>query len=170
MDFENVAHLKTAVQKMRAEYLKRAGGLTITQKQEETTKDVPIKGPVWISKFEVPASSDDDSRELLLQLIDQINEKNIRYDCPLSASLRFEWVGFRKDASRNMPEPLISEQKKFHKLLSETTSPLTILYVYGGTFVYVALLQCPTCAYHLQIECTFHIPKDSGLIGSKHRR
>ena len=93
-----------------------------------------MRGPVWVSKFTIKKPVEDNSRDLLLGLVDETNYKNVRFDRPTSEALRFEWVGFRKGAEKDTPEPSLSEAEKFQKLDEETHSPLTILYVYGGTY------------------------------------
>ncbi|KAJ6122839.1 hypothetical protein N7512_005304 [Penicillium capsulatum] len=118
MDFENTDHLVAAAQKLRAEYLKGA----------QTT-------PISESKFVAPKPTLDTSRDLLLALVDEANEHNVPYDRPESEPLDLRWIGFRGNVDRNTPEPSISEELKFQSLGAETKSPLTLLYVYGGTFV-----------------------------------
>ncbi|KAE8372686.1 alpha/beta-hydrolase [Aspergillus bertholletiae] len=135
MDFQNVKHLVAAAQKVRAEYLKGAHTTAISVQQKATCRNDPIKGPLWVSKFSLPSPADDNSRELLLQLIDEANEHQVRYDRPASAPLDFEWVGYRSNVQKDTPEPVIGEQEKFAKLMAETKSPLTVLYLYGGSFV-----------------------------------
>ena len=96
-----------------------------------------MKGQVWISKFTIKRPVEDDSRDLLLGLVDETNDKKIRFDRPASEALRFQWVGFRDGVEKDTPEPSLSEAEKFQKLDAETHSPLTILYIYGGTYAYV---------------------------------
>ncbi|KAJ5650187.1 benzoate 4-monooxygenase cytochrome P450 [Penicillium longicatenatum] len=135
MDFQNSKHLLAAVQKMRTEYLKTARTTAISVQQNATCRDDPVKGPLWVSKFSIPSPTEDTSRDLLLQLVDEANEHSVRYDRPSSAPLDFEWVGFRNQVQKDTPEPAIGENEKFLELSKETKSPLTILYVYGGSFV-----------------------------------
>ncbi|KAL3438872.1 Alpha/Beta hydrolase protein [Aspergillus tetrazonus] len=124
MDWENIEHLQAAAQR------------------GPSLRDDPVKGQIWVSKFTTSKPTQDTSRELLLSLIDQLNERNVPYDRPDSASLKFEWLGYRHDAKKDTPEPAsLSESEKFQKLNAETKGPLTILYVYGGTFV----LNTPSC-------------------------
>ncbi|KAE8409390.1 alpha/beta-hydrolase [Aspergillus pseudonomiae] len=131
MDFQNAQHLVAAAQKVRAEYLKGAHTTSISVQQKATCRNDPVNGPFWVSKFSLPRPTDDNSRELLLQLIDEANEHQVRYDRPESAPLDFEWVGYRSNVQKDTPEPAIGEQEKFEKLMAETKSPLTILYLYG---------------------------------------
>ncbi|PWY84705.1 alpha/beta-hydrolase [Aspergillus sclerotioniger CBS 115572] len=111
MDFENPAHLRS------------------------TLRDDPVKGPIWVAKFDIPKPTDDTSRDLLLALVDELNDKNISYDRPDSQSLKFEWVGSRDNVGKDTPQPSLPEREIFKKLNAETKRPLAILYLYGGTFV-----------------------------------
>lgn len=139
MDFENPKHLLAGAQKIRADYINYARTTPISVSQASTLRDDDVKGPVWVSKFATPApiAKKDTSRSLLLDLIDNLNVKHVPYDRPESQSLRFEWIGFRGNVAKDTPEPSLSELEKFQKLSAETKSPLTILYIYGGTFVSV---------------------------------
>ncbi|KAL4979752.1 Alpha/Beta hydrolase protein [Aspergillus desertorum] len=142
MDWENVDHLQAAAQRVRAAYLKVVHSASISDLQHASLRDDPVKGQLWVSKFTTPKPTQDTSRELLLSLIDELNERNIPYDRPDSGSLKFEWVGYRHDAKKDTPEPAsLSESGKFQRLNAETKGTLTILYVYGGTFA----LNTPSC-------------------------
>lgn len=142
MDFEDPAQLQEAAQRIRAQYLEFAATTPVSDSQASTLRDDPVKGPIWVAKFTVSKpTADDTSRELLLALIDELNEKNARYDRPSNEELRFEWVGFRSNVEANTPEPSLPEGVKFQNLDAETRSPLAVLYIYGGTFV----LNTPSC-------------------------
>jgi hypothetical protein len=137
MDFENPQHLLAAAQKARTQYLKTVQATSISVQQAASLQDNPVKGPVWVSKFTVPKPAIDNSRDLLLKLVDEENYKKIRYDRPDSEPLRCEWTGFRGNVGKDTPEPALAEREKFMKLSAETKSPLSIFYVYGGSFVFV---------------------------------
>lgn len=136
MDFENPEHLVVAAQKIRRHFIKNAFSAPLSVKQQETIRNDPVVGPVWVSKFSLPIPTNDTSRDALIQLVDEQNVHRIQYDRPPSTPLNFEWVGYRNNAKRDTPEPLITEKEKFDRLSAETTGPLNILYIYGGTFVY----------------------------------
>lgn len=140
IDFENPHHLLAAAQKVRAKFLERYTTTSISAQQAASNRDDPVKGPVWVSKFTVPKPTNDNSRDLFLGLVDEANYKNVRYDRPDSAMLHFEWTGFRSDASEDTPEPSLPETEKFQNLMAETTSPLTILYIHGGSFRFALFL------------------------------
>lgn len=84
---------------------------------------------------------EDNSRELLLGLIDEQNTHNIHYDRPDSEPLSCQWTGYREGVEAATPEPLLSEREKYERLVKETKRPLTVLYLYGGTFVFVFSFQ-----------------------------
>ncbi|KAF7935494.1 hypothetical protein EAE99_002474 [Botrytis elliptica] len=136
MDFQNIKHLTAATKQMREKYWNDAIRTSISVQQAATTQDLPVKGPVWVSKFTAPSPShDDNSRELLLGLIDEANTHNIHYDRPNCEALSCEWTGYREGVEAGTPEPLLSENEKYQKLVEGTKSPLTVLYLYGGSFV-----------------------------------
>lgn len=143
MDFEDPRSLLAAAQMLRAEFLKGSMAASLSVQQAASIRDDPVKGPVWVSKFTGPKPTDDNSRDLLLALIDGANDQGIRYNQPDSEPLRCEWTGFRGDAGKDTPEPSLREDEKFQKLVAETTSPLTILYIYGGSFT-----SAPALAIH----------------------
>ncbi|KAL3459182.1 alpha/beta-hydrolase [Aspergillus heterothallicus] len=143
MDFENTDHLLAAAAQARAAYVRSSETTSISDAQAASLRDDPVKGPIWVAKFTTPAPEpgQDTSRDLLLSLVDDLNENNVPYDRPDSTALKFEWVGYRHYVEKDTSEPPISEQEKYDNLCAENTSPLTVLYIYGGTFV----LNTPSC-------------------------
>ncbi|KAL4911014.1 hypothetical protein BDW74DRAFT_4920 [Aspergillus multicolor] len=142
MDFENIQHLQAAAKRIRETYLNVVHSTSISDLQRPSIRDDPVKGQLWVSKFTTPKPTRDTSRELLLELIDELNDKIVPYDRADSDALKFEWIGHRHDAKKDTPEPAeLSEGEKFRRLEGETKSPLTIFYVYGGTFA----LNTPSC-------------------------
>ncbi|KAK8901172.1 hypothetical protein QC760_010248 [Botrytis cinerea] len=95
--------------------------------QAATTQDLPVKGPVWVSKFTTPSPSrDDNSRELLLGLNDEANSHNIHYDRPSCEQLSCEWTGYRDGVEAGTPEPLLPENEKCQKLVEGTKSSMAV--------------------------------------------
>lgn len=145
MDFENIKHLTAATKQMREKYWNDAISTSISVQQAATTRNLSVKGPVWVSKFTAPSPShNDNSRELLLGLIDEANTHNIHYDRPNSEPLSCEWTGYHEGVEAGTPEPLLKEIEKYRKLVESTKSPLTVLYLYGGSLVYVYLFRIIT--------------------------
>ncbi|KAI9042372.1 alpha/beta-hydrolase [Aspergillus affinis] len=141
MDYNDPNHLLAAAKKLRTDFLQQVRKSSVSDQQAATLRDDPVKGPRWVAKFTVLKPMEDTSRELLLALVDELNDQNIFYDRPDSQALQFEWVGYRHNVDKNMPEPLISESEKFQRLDAETKHPAVIFYIYGGTFV----LNTPSC-------------------------
>ncbi|KAJ5626990.1 hypothetical protein N7528_004417 [Penicillium herquei] len=135
MDFQNPKHLVAAIKQIRAQFHENSYSAPLSVKQDETIRNDPPIGPLWVSKFSVSESTDDTSRDALLRLVDEANVHKIPYDRPDSAPLDLEWVGYRSNVKKDTPEPSISEEEKFKNLTAETKSSLTILYLYGGFFV-----------------------------------
>ncbi|UNI25093.1 hypothetical protein JDV02_010797 [Purpureocillium takamizusanense] len=137
MDFEDPQQLLVANKMARTAYLDSVLTVSISATQAATTKDRPVTGPIWVSKFAVPKarenSNNNDARDLVLGLVDEANDGNVPYQRPDAAeALRFEWVGARAGVDKNAPEPQLDEMDKFRRLEAETTSPLTVLYIFGG--------------------------------------
>ncbi|KAJ5097460.1 benzoate 4-monooxygenase cytochrome P450 [Penicillium angulare] len=109
MDFHNPKHLVAAIQKIRAHFIENSYSAPLSVKQEETIRNDPPIGPLWVSKFSVPESTDDTSRDALLRLIDEANVHKIPYDRPDSVPLDLEWVGYRSNVDKDTPESSISE-------------------------------------------------------------
>ncbi|PYI33456.1 alpha/beta-hydrolase [Aspergillus indologenus CBS 114.80] len=136
MDFSNPQHLQQATKRLRDAYLQTARTVPISTQQAASLREEPVSGPVWVTKFTVAPSSHDNSRALLLQLIDQANDKGVTYNRPRDAPLACEWTGHRSEAGKDTPETAgLSDQEKFLRLDAETKQPLAILYLYGGSLV-----------------------------------
>ncbi|KAJ5108557.1 hypothetical protein N7456_005232, partial [Penicillium angulare] len=124
-----------ATRKVKAAYLESVYDVPISVGQKASLRDDPVIGPLWVSKFALPRSVDDSSRDALVELVDEANVHQVHYDRPDSAPLKFEWVGYRSNVKKDTPEPVLSEKEKFDNLTAEATSPLTIFYIYGGMFI-----------------------------------
>ncbi len=59
---------------------------------------------------------------------------------PAVEGLEAQWIGRRSRVKKDEPEILETELEKYKGLLKDVTSELTVLYVYGGAFVYVDTL------------------------------
>ncbi|KAJ5998650.1 hypothetical protein N7451_006460, partial [Penicillium sp. IBT 35674x] len=110
-------------------YLESVYSAPLSVKQQETLRNNPVIGPLWVSKCSLPNPKDDTSRHALLRVV------QVPYDRPASNPLNLEWVGFRSNVQKETPEPLVIEKEKFDKLNAETKSSSTVFYIYGGTFV-----------------------------------
>lgn len=131
--------LAAAVERARA---MTAAGMSgpVTKRQRETTADREAKGPLLVSRVWFPAPSDDDVRQVICNAISALGVGDERYTIPVIEHVQAQWTGFRAGVPRSEPEPLIAEAQKYDCLMKEVSSPLTILYAYGGAHLYVLLI------------------------------
>ncbi|MCJ1457343.1 hypothetical protein MMC28_007711 [Mycoblastus sanguinarius] len=120
-----------AVKKMRHATTARMS-TPVVRTQRETTVDREAKGPSWVSRVVFSAPAEDDILQIICNAVNDLGVGDERYAVPALADVRAQWTGFRARVPKNEPEPLIPEAKKLDYLMSEVSSPLTILYAYGG--------------------------------------
>jgi len=104
---------------------------SISKQQAFSLRDPGVKGPMWISRVELPVP-EDDLRLLLFRVIDEMKDGDETYTKPDLRPVHAEWTGYRGGVPNNAPEPSIPEAEKYANLEQETTSKLTILYFHGG--------------------------------------
>lgn len=106
------------------------------KQQHITTKDFPIKGPVWISKTTFPVDDTSLIKDAVGRAIEGLkgDHSPLDYTVPDTVPISVEWTGHRSGVNNTAPELGISEPEKFTKLMAETTSPVTILYFHGGAY------------------------------------
>lgn len=126
---------------MRAGVFAVSSTTTISQQQNASLKETAIKGPSWVSKFTIPAPKEDHLRTLLLRVIDELADGNGPRTRPQSKAIDLQWTGYRAGVGRDTPELPISEQEKYSRLMQDISSPLVIMFVYGGAFLYVLLID-----------------------------
>jgi acetyl esterase/lipase len=113
------------------------GNESISKLQHMTTKDFPIKGNMWISKTTFPAAEEDDLRQALFRAIEELRDEShtdFSYTQPDMLPVEGEWTGSRTQATKDTPEPSISEEEKYSNLMKETTTDVTVLYFHGGAY------------------------------------
>ena len=136
MDWESKDAVGRIVAQTRAQIMASAvEGPTISQLQKATLKESKVKGPMWVSKFTLPVAKENDHvRTLLLGVIDMFNDGDRPYARPDSEPIDIEWIGYRKGAGKDAPEPLIPEDEKYARLVKDTSSPAVVMFIYGGAF------------------------------------
>ena len=109
----------------------------ILKQQRFTLKDSGIKGNTWVSKVTLPPPSEaEDILRLFISAIDALKQYDSeQYTVPSLAPIEAEWTGHRNNVSASCPRPKLSEVQHYEKLMSETTSDVTILYLHGGALV-----------------------------------
>jgi hypothetical protein len=108
--------------------------LSVFRRQESSALDPEAKGPVWVSRVALFPPEDDHARQALLETIDCLSRTPEIYTKPQPAPVKGEWVGHRRNVSPQAPEPNITEKGKYHGLMRDVSSEVTMLYVHGGAF------------------------------------
>lgn len=106
----------------------------ISKQQKGTLIDSGVKGPMWVSKVKFDCPTEDDLRQLLFTVVDELKTDGEEYTQAPAQPLEAEWTGYRANVSKNAPEPALSEKEKYDHLKKETTSKTTILYFHGGAY------------------------------------
>lgn len=106
----------------------------VVLRQQQTTGDRAAKGRVWVSRVTFPAPVEDDVRQIVLDVIEELvpGSKDKIYPHPTLANVQAQWTGFRSGVTLKEPEPAISEEEKFSNMMREVHNPTTVLYMYGG--------------------------------------
>lgn len=104
----------------------------VSKQQRGSMRDPGIKGPMWVSKVEIPEPEDDVQRAVL----DAVESLKITgeetYDIPGVASVEAEWTGYRRGVEKETPLPDISEEEKYKELRKDSPADMVILYFHGG--------------------------------------
>ena len=113
--------------------LTRGPPKSISVQQAFSLKDPGIEGPMWVSKIIVPAPSERDALDKLLGAIDARKSPGAVYNIPTIDPIEAEWTGFRKGAnSKAKPPTDLAESALYERMMEDTSSDVTILYIHGG--------------------------------------
>ncbi|KAL8849740.1 MAG: hypothetical protein Q9221_005284 [Calogaya cf. arnoldii] len=104
----------------------------ISKTQRWSLKDPGIKGRMWISKVTLANPEEDDIRSVLLEAIESLKRPDSVYTSPAVMPVEAEWTGYRANVRHDRPRLDLSEAQHYQKLMSEVTSPVTIIYFHGG--------------------------------------
>ncbi|KAF7886525.1 uncharacterized protein EAF01_011203 [Botrytis porri] len=112
----------------------------ISKIQAVTLQDSGIKGRMWISKVTLAIPSEDDVRQRLFKVIEEMKvpldpgkpSQEGGFQKPDLLPVEGEWTGHRGYAPKNAPRLRISEAEQYIEMMKEVTSPVTILYIHGG--------------------------------------
>ncbi|RAL01116.1 alpha/beta-hydrolase [Aspergillus ibericus CBS 121593] len=114
---------------------KSAPWVPISTMQAQSFRERPLKGPVLVSKIEIPRP-DQGEEALRTQLWDLYKAKSKggeKLDPPAPcASYKGEWIGVMKDG--NAPLPDMSEHERFKAIEQNSTSDVTLFYLSGGAW------------------------------------
>ncbi|KAL8768653.1 MAG: hypothetical protein Q9209_005212 [Squamulea sp. 1 TL-2023] len=104
----------------------------LLKQQQWSLKDPGIKGPMWISKVTLPKPEEEDIRDILIETIKSLKAGDGVYTSPALLPVEAEWTGYRANVRHDRPRLDLSEAQHYGRLMSEVTSPVTILYTHGG--------------------------------------
>ncbi|ORY62522.1 Alpha/Beta hydrolase protein [Pseudomassariella vexata] len=111
---------------------------SITKLQALTTRDVPVKGRIWVSHVAAVVPPDTSIRDVLIAAIEGTKRDLVpgSADCriPEIVPVEAEWTGYREDASREAKPPAVTEEEKYLRMMKGCKSPVTVLYFHGGAY------------------------------------
>ncbi|KAB8070734.1 Alpha/Beta hydrolase protein [Aspergillus leporis] len=116
----------------------------VGKQQKGSMRDPGIKGPMWVSKVELP-QPENDIQEAVFKAFEDLKLGGETYDIPGVVPVEAEWTGHRNGVDKNAPLPDISEEDKYRELRKEAQADTVILYFHGG-------------AYFLMDPCTHRVP------------
>lgn len=110
---------------------------TIHAQQDALRRDRGASGPIWVSRFSIPAPPEEDLRQHFLRAVKDASDGTEKLESPAYApSLHAEWTGRRAGADPKAPEPQLAEPLKYERLQAEARSAPVVLYVQGGGYVF----------------------------------
>ena len=125
------AQLAADIDFIRAALTATTSDPIITQ-QIASQRGPKFLGRCWVSRVTFPAPTEASVSSLLAAVIEHLGDGGEAYTMPLLEPVEAHWTGFRSGVSAREPEPPIPEVDKYAGLMKEVTSPITILYAYGG--------------------------------------
>lgn len=134
MNWESKDEIMNLLTMMRSTVSKASQTTTISTQQKGSLKVPAIKGQVWVAKFTLPSPPEEQTRQLLLAVIDKFNDHQVPYSRPFSMQSNLEWTGFRKGVEKDTPDPQIPELDKYHGLIRDATRQGVVMLLYGGAF------------------------------------
>ncbi|KAI1631369.1 alpha/beta hydrolase fold-domain-containing protein [Biscogniauxia mediterranea] len=125
--------------------LQRSKPRSISQSQALTLLDPGIKGRIWVSKVTSQVPPEDGIRDALLAAIDAMQDTGADgagFKIPDIVSVEAEWTGYRAAATPKSTLPRVSEEAKYHEMMKECKSSVTVLYFHGGAYY-----LCDPCSH-----------------------
>lgn len=125
---------------------------SLLQSQENSRRDIPIFGPMWIAKCTMikPETQFKGSgcnlgiEEAMIKAIEFLGGATYEGKFPEIVDVEAEWTGYRGGVSYLARRPDIPEYEQYRKLMQEVEpNSTTILYFHGGAFWYVVVFSIP---------------------------
>jgi acetyl esterase/lipase len=123
---------KQVVETIRS-HLHREPQPNLSAIQRESRKSRRPKGPFIHCKATLPIPAEDDTRQLFLQVVDEIEK--INYQQPKFAPVDVEWTSFTETGKRmGDHNSIVPEAEKYEELSEASLTDLVILHVHGGAY------------------------------------
>ncbi|KAK6084317.1 hypothetical protein SCUP515_01431 [Seiridium cupressi] len=110
----------------------------ISKTQATTLKDSGVQGRIWISTVASQVPPEPSIRDALLAAINAMKSDLVSIGdvcrMPEILPVEAEWTGYRAAATRESKPPGISEEDKYHEMMKEVRSAVTVLYFHGGAY------------------------------------
>jgi acetyl esterase/lipase len=111
---------------------------SISKTQAFTLRDPGVKGRIWISTVVSKIPPEQSIRDALIATINS-SKRDLVPDgepcrIPDLVPVEAEWTGYRAAATPDSAPPQISEEDKYHEMMKECKSPVTVLYFHGGAY------------------------------------
>lgn len=117
---------------------------SVAKLQEFSTRDTPVKGKIWISKYTTPRPPELEIRDAMVDALEELagdgstepseHKFRARLDVPSMEDVQAEWTGHRAGAADDEGLPDTCERRRYHDMMLECTSPTTLLYFHGGAY------------------------------------
>jgi hypothetical protein len=107
---------------------------SISAQQAKAAIDFPARGPVWASRTELPAPTNDAIVELVLAVIKDLGDGSEKLHVPSLENVNAQWSGWRPGAQPGEPEPEISEEEKYRHLVKDSKAKIVTIYAHGGFY------------------------------------
>lgn len=135
MDWNSLPQVIAYVDKFRAGILQAlANAPTLTLQQQASLRPKSLAGPHWVSKFDIPPPPEQDVKNLLFKAIDAVNDGYGEYNHPDMGPIQGLWLGHSSETNSNERLATLSEVEKYAAMMKDITTPVVVLYVYGGSF------------------------------------
>jgi hypothetical protein len=122
-----------AIESIRNRWLKIfKSGISLTWHQAPYLKDTPAKGPMWVSRINVPTDGDNSIVQAIVEVIRTLGDGSETFDVPTCINLQGEWIGQRSGVDKSTIEPNIPEEEKYDMLMKEVGNDSVLFYAHGG--------------------------------------
>lgn len=109
-----------------------------TRQRLEAEDDRGAPGNFWVSKVHWNVDTTSELKQTVIDTWHYLDYDSAQYhNFDNAATLSGEWVGARHGFSAKDASPPIPAVQSYGHLMGEVKSPLTILYLHGGSLVYV---------------------------------